>query len=399
MAERQYAKVRPELLRWARESAGLGLQLAAKRIGTSPERLAKWEEGQLNPTVRQLRECARVYRRPLAAFFLPTPPEEPALPHDFRRLPGHEAPVTSPELLLELRRARRRRAVARELLEDLGLKVPAFPLRAGLNDDAEVLAAEARNWLGVALEEQASWRGKYDSLNGWIAALEARNVLVFQTGEVEPEEMRGFSVSDTELPAIVLNGKDAPRARVFTLMHELTHLMLRESGLCEPARVSNHPRTPDERVEWFCNRVAGSVLVPADSLLRHPAVVRTREPQAWDDGIVQSLADQFAVSREVVLRRLLVLGRTTEQHYLAKREQFRAEYVAQLARERERAPEGFAPPSTMAVRDNGKQYTRLVLEALEREKISYADVTDYLGVRLKHLDAIADALREAEAGA
>lgn len=382
--------VKPALMRWAREAAGLTAEQAGKKIGVKPARLAEWEEGSLRPTVAQLRKAAQVYKRPLAVFFLPTPPAQPAPLHDFRRLPAGAPTTLSPELLLEMRRARRRRAVALELLLDLDRPVPELPLRAALDDDPEEIAARARAWLRVSLDEQARWSGDYDALNTWLTVFEVRGILVFQSGEVLLEEMRGFSLNERRLPVIVLNAKDAPRGRVFTLMHEFTHLLLSQGGLCDPLRVRRHARTPDERVEVFCNRTAGAILVPSDALLEHPLVAPVRSPREWGDSTLQRLADQFAVSREVMLRRLLILGRATDDFYERKREEYLAQYRAVAAQTRER--EGFAPLFRVVVRDNGREYTRLVLEAFDRERITPADVSDYLGVRLKHLEDIAGAV-------
>lgn len=188
----------------------------------------------------------------------------------------------------------------------------------------------------------------------------------------------------------MLNAKDAPRARVFTLMHEFIHLMLSQGGVCDPLSVRRQARTPDERIEVYCNRAAGAILVPREALLAHPLVAGDRGVTPWTDGVLQQLADQFAVSQEVVLRRLLILGRTTDDFYDRKRSEYLEHYRALAARARER--EGFAPLFRVAVRDNGREYTRLVLEAFERERITPADVSDYLGVRLKHLEDIAGAV-------
>ncbi len=383
--------VKPALLRWARETAGLTREEAAQKIGVKPERLAGWEaEPAWRPTVVQLRKASHVYRRPLAVFFLPAPPAQPAPLHDFRRLPADAATRSSPELLLEMRRARRRRAVALELLEDLGRPHPEFPLRAALDDDAEEMAQRARAWLQVPLEMQTRWTADYDALNGWLAALEARGILVFQTGEVPIGEMRGFSLNEHILPVIVLNAKDAPRGRVFTLMHELTHVMLSRGGVCDPLLVGRQARTADERVEMYCNRVAGAILVPRDTLLTHPSVAATRGPREWPDDTLKQLAEQFAVSREVILRRMVILGRATDDFYERKRAEYLARYrqLAEQARERE----GFPPFYRILVRDNGREYTRLVLEAFDRQRITAADVSDYLGTSLKHLGDIAGAV-------
>lgn len=392
MPPRQYVTVKPELLRWARASAGLPLAEAARKIGVKPERLEAWEAGALAPTAGQLRTAANVYKRPLAAFFLPAPPEEPQPPHDFRRLYGNEPPPPSPVLLLELRRARRRRALALQLYNELDQRAEPFPLRADIASDPEAVAERVRAWLRVPLGEQMRWRRAEAALEHWISALESRETLVFQTGAVEPGEMRGFSLGERTLPVIVLNAKDVKPAQIFTLLHEVVHLTLDEGGLCDPERVRSRGQSPEELVEVFCNRVAGAVLVPARALLDQPEVAPVGRPVEWEEDTIQQLATRFAVSREVVLRRLLILGRTTEAFYQRKRVEYREEYEARAAAAEEEESRGFAPYYRIVVRNNGRRYTQLVLDALKREHITPADVSDYLGVRLKHLENIAGAI-------
>ncbi len=391
MSERIYANIKPELLVWARQSAGLSLEQAARKLGLSKsDRLDAFEKGDLQPTVGQLRKAARVYKRPLSVFFLRTPPESPPQLHDFRRLPGQDVPPPSPELLLEMRRARRRRHVALELMDELGHTSPELPIRADLKAAPEAAAAEARRWFGVTLEQQRQWTGEYDGLNRWSAILESRGVLVFQTGDISLDEVRGFSISEEPLPVIVLNGKDSPRARVFTLMHEFAHLMLNLGGVCEPFRVRTAIRSADERVEVFCNRVAGAILVPGDALDQEAVQAGLTASAAFSEPAVRSLAESFAVSREVILLRLLSLGRISGEYVTQKFRQYRREYAERAA---ETVKKGFAPPFRLAIRDNGRRFTRLVLDALDRERITLADVSDYLGVRLKHLESIAEEVR------
>jgi Zn-dependent peptidase ImmA (M78 family)/transcriptional regulator with XRE-family HTH domain len=390
MPPRIFANIESPVLRWARESAGLSVEAAAKKISVTPEKLAVWEEGDEKPSVPQLRKAASVYKRPLAVFFLSRPPDTPSPPHDFRRLDSPRALEGSPALMLELRRARRRRQVALELAtEQNDQSIYDFPIEARADDDPESLADMARDWLGITVRQQSTWRGEYGPLNGWLATIESKGVLVFQTSDVDLNEMRGFSISEYPIPAIVLNATDAPRGRAFTLAHELVHLFIRNGGICDPLRVSGAGRSENERVEAFCNRVAGAIMVPADDLVRHPAVAAARRPQDWDDSILRELADRYAVSREVVLRRLLILDKTTQRFYEAKH----SEYGQQFADSRAQAKleGGFAPYSRVVVRDLGKKYTRMVLEALERDQITPADVSDYLGINLKHLVDIADA--------
>src|ERR1700689_9663 len=85
MAPRVEALAQPALLRWARENSNLTIEEAAKNLPTAPERLGAWEAGQAHPTIKQLRILGRIYKRPIAVFYLPEPPGPgPQLLHDFR---------------------------------------------------------------------------------------------------------------------------------------------------------------------------------------------------------------------------------------------------------------------------------------------------------------------------
>jgi Zn-dependent peptidase ImmA (M78 family) len=87
-----------------------------------------------------------------------------------------------------------------------------------------------REALQVSLATQMSWREPYDSFNGWRGAIEDSRALVLQMTYVELDEARGFSIAELPLPVVVVNVKDAPAGRVFTLLHEFAHLALRPSA-------------------------------------------------------------------------------------------------------------------------------------------------------------------------
>lgn len=383
MPPRVEAQVKRELLLWARKSAGLEVEAAAKKVPTDPGRLEAWERGDARPTVKQLRKLAQAYRRPLALFYLPEPPRDFQPMHDFRRLPGQVAGVQSPELRYELRRALNRRELAVDLFQAVRGTPKEFALSGDISEDPEALATRLRAALGVELGHQFRWRPGYESFNKWREAIERLDVLVFQLTDVEPSESRGFSVSQRVLPLIALNVKDSPAARTFTLLHEVTHLVLRSGGLCD---LDDHTtRAPEElQTEVFANMVAGATLMPHDALLAEPIVRSQRGPEAWDDEQIKSLAEKYGASREAMLRRLLILGRTTERFYRRKRAQFQREYEER----RDQREPGFAPPHRMAISSAGPVFVQIVLTNYHQENITASDVADFLEVRLKHLDKI-----------
>ncbi|HXN49289.1 MAG TPA: XRE family transcriptional regulator, partial [Bryobacteraceae bacterium] len=234
MGEQIRASVQPELLVWARKSARYQIHEAAKKASVSAERLVEWESGTSFPTINQLRTLANIYKRPLAVFFLPEPPVQFDAMRDFRRLPNAANAEYTPELMLAVRRARFRREIAVEIAEELELEVPLlnFDPRPFMGQSSR-LAEAGRTLLSVTLDEQLQWRDKYEALNAWSAAVEKLGVLVFQTSGVSMREMRGFSIHESVYPVIVVNAKDSPRGRIFTVLHEFAHLLMHSGGLCD----------------------------------------------------------------------------------------------------------------------------------------------------------------------
>lgn len=387
MPERVEALVNPALLTWARDSAGYTIEQAAKKAQVKPERLVSWERDEARPSIPQLRKLASAYKRPLAVFYLPEPPWEFSPMRDFRRLPGEVAGRQSPELRQVIRQAHLRREVALDLYRRLEGEPPEFTVTGTLNDDPEVLGEHTRTYLGISYGDQVRWQSDYEALHRWRGACESSGVLVLQATDVDPEEARGFSISETSFPAVILNISDAVPARIFTMLHELTHLMLREGGLCDLDDEQDRP--PEElRAEIYCNHVAGAAMVPSGHLLAEPEVARQNNPTGWTDDVITTLARRYRASREVIVRRLLILGRTTAEFYRRKREQYRQEY---REREEERAEEergGFAPRYIVNLSAAGPLFTRLVVDAYNREIITSSDLSDYLDVRLKHLAKI-----------
>ena len=371
------ALITPEVLVWARQEAGLDTEVAARKLRVKAERLVQWEAGEERPTIQQLLSLSRVYKRNPAVFYLPTAPAEAPPVRDFRRLPEIELAPLSPQLRYEIRLGETRRQI---LLDVMGANAPEtrLPGPPMLETDPEAAGTLIRQHLGVTLEEQKSWRDADLALRRWREALERIGVLVFQTNRVDVREMRGFSVAEAELPIILLNGGDAAQGKCFSAFHELSHLLLRDGGLCLPGE--ERPGATDTH-EVFCNRVAGAALVPAHSLLAEHCVRVARGREDWMDNDLRFLARQYSVSREVILRRLLILGRTTERFYREKRRQFIAERQAQEEQQRG----GYAPPHALALNRLGRLYARGVLEGFHEGRVSASDLSRFLGLKLKHL--------------
>lgn len=382
--------IKSDVLVWARESIGRNIGQVAGRLHVSENLVTRWESRDENPTLNQVRTLAGYYKRPLAAFFLPEPPEEPPPPKDFRTLPGEDTLPLSPKTRLALRRARRLQSLTKELNGDLPGHIADRIGGASLSDDPESLAAEVRNRFGVTSQVQFGWEKDIEALDQWREQVERQGVLVFQMSW-PLEEARAFSITDGDIPVIVLNTKDHIRARAFSLFHEFCHLLLREGGICDPIRGllwaagGTDAHAEDIRsVEMFCNHFAGALLVARDDLLGHDLVRRASRDRGWPNRTLGTLAREFKVSREVILRRLLISRRTSRQFYQMKHEEWETK-----ARElQERKGGGRRDPPKECVQQNGTPFVSLVLESYRNDRITCSDVSDYLNIRLKHLPKV-----------
>ena len=381
MAKSVEALVKPELLRWGRRSAGLDIAAAARKAQVTMEAIEAWESGTTRPTVAQLRTLGKAYRRPIAVFYLPEPPTDFTALHDFRRSTGAASPVTSAQLILAMRLAQSRRELLEELYEDLDLARPAFTLSATLDDEPETVAKRIRQYLGVTRANQEAHSPGRESMNWWRSVIEAKEILVFQMEDVPPGEARGFSIYSDALPAIVMNVKDAYNGRIFTMLHELCHLALRQAGICD---LREHESVVAEDIEVFCNAVAGATLVPQDDFLRHHLVSTHHRVLNWNDEDIESLARTFRCSREVIVRRLLTLERVTREFYEAKRNNYIEEHSA-LNQNGKGGPQNQARKIVSTL---GELYVRTVLNAFHDETIHAGDVAELFGTRLKHLNKI-----------
>ena len=384
------AMVEPEVLSWLRRSAGLTLEETAGKLRTKSETLAAWEAGAAQPSMSQLRKLATAFKRPLSYFYLPQPIEEAPIPHDFRRLPQAGEWRYSPALRHEIRTAHRRRTFALDLASELGSPFPQFESLATVSpeDNPETVAGRMRTLLGIEMRHQQTWRDPRAAYNAWRRPIERQGVLVFQITGVDPDEMLGLSIAYSEFPIIAINRKLRPNGRIFTMLHEFTHLLLGAGGLCDiDEGLTRNPA--EQRIEVFCNHVAGAALVPKEALLTHPLVEPARPPvRDWEDTTLRALARHFSASEEVVVRRLSIVGRTSRDFYARKRSEYRARQVSVTDEDRKAGTFGRNMPLE-AARNLGS-FARLVLDGYHAEILNLSEASRHLGVKADKVLAVED---------
>jgi Zn-dependent peptidase ImmA (M78 family) len=317
--------VAPEILRWAIERSGRDAEDLKRRF----PKLKDWLNRKAQPTLRQLQDFASATYTPFGCFFLDTPPEERLLIPDFRTRRPAALRKPSGNLLDTLYLCQQRQAWYEDFVLEEGLDpVPVVGSLRRMTpiEDAARAIREAIHFDLEARRQYSTWT---EALRRFIEAVEEIGVLVMVSGVVgsnthrrlDPEEFRGFALSDPRAPLIFINGADTKAAQMFTLAHELAHLALGQSALSD-AEASIFP---DEETERWSNQVAAEVLVPLATLRDE---LRPAEP--WQSATTR-LARRFKVSSLVILRRLFEVGAfpSEQQFWRAYREE--RERVRELA--------------------------------------------------------------------
>ena len=311
----------PVVLKWAREQSGFNLEEVAKKLKrkkVTAQTITEWESGTAFPSYSQLEDLAyKIYRRPLAVFFFPIPPDESDIKQSFRTLP-ESLESLSPRMRIVLRKARSMQLNVMELFEDEKSKKASkekkifedikFTTTPAIN----TLVKKVRKYLGISLEEQKSWSklnniwGASDTaLKKWREIVQSHGVFVFKDS-FKDSNFSGFCLYDKKFPIIYINNNEAKTRQIFTLFHELAHILFHTSGFdpLDENYFRGQLKGTNKKVEMMCNEFAGAFLVPEESL---PKNIELKDIKKW--------ADSYSVSQEVFLIRLLKSGKISNTAY------------------------------------------------------------------------------------
>lgn len=370
------ALINPEMLSWARERAGLSVAVLAKKLQLPERRLQAWEAGESRPTFRQAQQYAHHAHVPFGYLFLREPPEEDVPLPDLRTV-GDQAPrALSVDLKDVLRDVLRRQLWYRDYQQAMEAPLVAVVGRAKPSMPVAKIVADMRDWLEVPLHpNRGNWEEYFRDL---VRRIEGLGILVMRSSMVgnntrrilRVEEFRGFAMADPLAPVIFINAADVPEARLFTLLHELVHIWLGESGISD-ADPANRRLT-----EQLCNAVAAEFLVPEVEF--SPL---WQESECWQDNLAP-LAAHFHVSQWVIARRALELGRIKEPDY--------RRYVTQrLKAYREREQQGAASFSRAVPGRVSKRLAQAVASEALSGRLLLRDAYQLIGVRPHKLQEFA----------
>lgn len=388
------ANINPEVLRWARETADLTLEDAAQILGVGGARLSgedtlrMYEEGKKQPSRPLLLKMAKTYRRPLLIFYLTSPPIVGERGQDFRTLPAERKHESAGPLDALVRDVYVRQKLVKTTLEEAeeAERLPfvhSIDMSRGIAETSRLVAQD----LEFDLNKFRRSKNIEEAFRYLRTLIENKGVFVLLIGNlgshhsnVSAEVFRGFALADEVAPFIIINDQDAKSAWSFTLLHELVHIWLGQSGISGGFF--------EQKVERFCNEVASEILLPATEL-------NEWQPESHDIGYlmtaISELANAKRVSRAMFAYRLFTAGKISHDIWQTVAERFREIWLREKT-EAKSATNDSGGPNYYIVRRHkvGRPLIELVKRTLAEGILTPTKAGKVLGVRPNNVLAMVD---------
>ncbi len=326
------------------------------------------------PTYKQLEKISyKILKVPMAAFFLSEPPTNFTIKRKFRTLPEYLLDLTSYKTRIAIKQAAFYKTVLYQLFNSNPIGQPIFK-RMRLSSDQLVSATGnlIREEFNLSHEIQKKFRNGYEAFNYYRDKMEEKGIYLFQ---LQLFGDRGFCLLDKEFPIIVVNSSDPINSKIFTLFHELTHILTETDDIFK--EVESTPYYESE-TEKFCNQTASEVLIPISELAeRYGSSLRY-----WDENLISLIAKDYTVSREVILLKIISLGLADQNSYQTYKEKWDQEY---LENRKKRKGGSYYVNKISAL---GKQYINIVIDSYKKGRISDIQVSNFLGMKFTNLSKI-----------
>ncbi len=385
MAERAY--ITSEILKWARESAKMTLDVAASKINKSPEILEQWEIGESFPTIKQAEKLAKIYKRPFSIFFLPEIPKDFHPLQDFRK--SDSVKLTTASIFI-MREIQQKQSWLRDVLIEEQEQKLNFIGKFTLNDSPSIVAAAILKSLNII-------PGKYSessAIKEWIQKSESIGIYISRTSfihsrlTIEKNELQGFAIADEYAPFIFINSKDWDAPQLFTLVHELVHLWIAETGISNDIELGNQKdKNKLHPVELFCNEVTANILMPSILMTNLESVVFNNSRSVFKK------AKEIGVSSFALIVRAVNLGIISKSQYSSLRNEVQLDFEKFLEKEaekkaRQKKQSGGPNPYLLRLNKNSRLFTQFVLDAFKGGRVEPTQASSLLNTPINKFNKL-----------
>jgi len=316
---------------------------------------------------------SKLYKRTIATLLLHEPPKENPLPKDRRTVDSKDLGNFHEKTIMAIRKARALANSFIELRNEFGISVSKLNFSASIQDNPSDIAIKLSELINI--NEIREITNVNFALEGYIEKIESLGIAVFQLSLTQ-DNLRGFSIVDDKIPIIgIKRGGESTTAKIFTLFHELGHLILNEGGLCDITDITKI------EIEKWCNAFAAEVLIPKTELLQLEKVIEQKQNglMIWSKNDLINLGNHFHVGPLAILRRLLDNRLTTYEFYKEKHQAWNKPQFG-----RAKHPEG-RNIAKETIKEKGRTYISLAFKAFDQNRIDLKDLSDFLGIRLSYI--------------
>ena len=375
--------INPALLKWARETIGLSVEMAAKKINVDSDVLKKWDEGIIETPTKKIKKLSEVYKRPTTVFLMNNIPDE-NISKKFRQLLYSNINSFSTPTLMAIRKAIRIQTLAKDILETNDNNFIKEISKLKLIDSYEKISEKLIESLGLNEDIISKPKNVFEQLNMWKNSIEAKGIYILEVG-FPVSEAKGFAIYDKKVPVIVLNTNDYPHSRIFTLLHELSHFIYGEDAIDDEYSLMNF--STDDKLEIKCNYLAGSILVPS-LYLKNKITFLNLNIKNDINTTLEVLARIFNVSQQVILRRIFISDYLNKDQFNSIDSDLRESFLHSEFKERKKGGNFYVK----FMKNNSRSFIYDVLEAYRINKISHYNVMDYLNIKSTTLASLENKL-------
>lgn len=371
----------PIMLKWARERINYTEEDIAKKFPNKTiEDIKNWEEGRDSPTYVQLEKLAyEIYKKPLAIFFFPEPPDNININKSFRTIAEYELLDIEPKFKLLIDKAYSYQLNIKDLTNNINPSTNFLLNNLNFNyeDTTLDMVNSLRKYLDITIDEQKKWKSTVKALELWINKLENVGIFVFREA-FKNDTYSGFCLYDNKIPIIYINNSKSKSRQIFTLFHELAHILFNTSGI-DSKNYFDYFQGPEEIIERHCNQFAGEFLIPIESFKNDIKNLKL------NDVNFEKLSKLYSVSKEAILRKFLNLQLITNSYYEEKSEQWNHEY---LEIQKKKKQNGGPKPHHKANIYLSNTYKDIVIQDYLNKKLSIEQASNYFNIQSKYLNPL-----------
>lgn len=378
MGAKKYAYINYEILKWAREQSPISIEDIPVRIkNMKSEEVEKWENGIELPSINEAKKLANLYDIPFVALFLSETPKRDTTKYIDRRTYKDNIDIEiSYELWKEINRLKSCRENAIEFIDENNYNNIFNSFNE--NDSINNIALNARKLFNINTPLKNKTAYNNNAFNYFRNKIEKKGVLVLQIEGISIKEIRGVSLNFDILPIIAVNKSDSDRAKVFTLFHELGHLIRRSSNLC---LVDFNDKEDNE--EKICNDIAANILIPEDIIKNEIINIDIN-----NDKEIEKISDKYAVSKFVIIKRLYDLKKIDFATYKNKYDNYLNSFNAIVKIKKKKGEKKVIPQDRKFVSSSGKLYPSIIFDAYYDGKISFGEMCNTFNVNAKYVESI-----------